>query len=217
MAKYKFYQDLKIKVWQRNSFVVEGSSKEEAIEKAKKFKDHEIFETLDGWESEIIPDTQVTLEPCENEGKATIQVWDVETSRMVASNRLRDTDFMERYYNWAEIGRNLRKSCIDYIRGVLKGLDGEMIVLDPKSMDEEMQDEFQAVTVPYDGGNHPEYNSNCFSQVNAAYLKGNDIYLDIDETDEYSIDNIDIQDIENIAELVKSIIDFKNRGYGKMI
>ncbi len=211
MAKYKFYQDLKIKVWQRNTFVVEGSSKEEAIEKAKKFKDHEIFETLDGWESEIIPDTQVTLEPCENEGNATIQVWDVETSRMVASNRLRDTDFMERYHNWAEIGRNLRKSCIDYIRGVLKGLDGEMIVLDPKSMDEEMQDEFQAVTVPYDGGNHPEYNSNCFSQVNAAYLKGNDIYLDIDETDEYSIDNIDIQDVENIAELVKSIIDFQNK------
>ena len=211
MAKYKFYQDLKIKVWQRNTFVVEGSSKEEAIEKAKKFKDHEIFETLDGWESEIIPDTQVTLEPCENEGNATIQVWDVETSTIVASNRLRDTDFMERYHNWAEIGRNLRKSCIDYIRGVLKGLDGEMIVLDPKSMDEEMQDEFQAVTVPYDGGNHPEYNSNCFSQVNAAYLKGNDIYLDIDETDEYSIDNIDIQDVENIAELVKSIIDFQNK------
>ena len=211
MAKYKFYQDLKIKVWQRNSFVVEGSSKEEAIEKAKKFKDHEIFETLDGWESEIIPDTQVTLEPCENEGNATIHVWDVETSRIVASNRLRDTDFMERYHNWAEIGRNLRKSCIDYIRWVLKGLDGEMIVLDPKSMDEEMQDEFQAVTVPYDGGNHPEYNSNCFSQVNAAYLKGNDIYLDIDETDEYSIDNIDIQDVENIAELVKSIIDFQNK------
>ena len=211
MAKYKFYQDLKIKVWQRNTFVVEGSSKEEAIEKAKKFKDHEIFETLDGWESEIIPDTQVTLEPCENEGNATIQVWDVETSRIVASNRLRDTDFMERYHKWAEIGRNLRKSCIDYIRGVLKGLDGEMIVLDPKSMDEEMQDEFQAVTVPYDGGNHPEYNSNCFSQVKAAYLKGNDIYLDIDETDEYSIDNIDIQDVENIAELVKSIIDFQNK------
>ena len=211
MAKYKFYQDLKIKVWQRNTFVVEGSSKEEAIEKAKKFKDHEIFETLDGWESEIIPDTQVTLEPCENEGNATIQVWDVETSRIVASNRLRDTDFMERYHKWAEIGRNLRKSCIDYIRGVLKGLDGEMIVLDPKSMDEEMQDEFQAVTVPYDGGNHPEYNSNCFSQVNAAYLKGNDIYLDIDETDEYSIDNIDIQDVENIAELVKSIIDYQNK------
>ena len=211
MAKYKFYQDLKIKVWQRNTFVVEGSSKEEAIEKAKKFQDHEIFETLDGWDSEILTDTQVTLEPCENEGNATIQVWDVETSRMVASNRLRDTDFMERYHNWAEIGRNLRKSCIDYIRWVLKGLDGEMIVLDPKSMDEEMQDEFQAVTVPYDGGNHPEYNSNCFSQVNAAYLKGNDIYLDIDETDEYSIDNIDIQDVENIAELVKSIIDFKNK------
>ena len=211
MAKYKFYQDLKIKVWQRNYFVVESSSKDEAIEQAKKFQNHEIFETLDGWESEIIPDTQVTLEPCENEGNATIQVWDVETSRMVASNRLRDTDFMERYHNWAEIGRNLRKSCIDYIRWVLKGLDGEMIVLDPKSMDEEMQDEFQAVTVPYDGGNHPEYNSNCFSQVNAAYLKGNDIYLDIDETDEYSIDNIDIQDVENIAELVKSIIDFQNK------
>ena len=86
-----------------------------------------------------------------------------------------------------------------------------MIVLDPKSMDEEMQDEFQAVTVPYDGGSHPEDNSNCFSQVNAAYLKGNDIYLDIDETDEYSIDNIDIQDVENIAELVKSIIDFQNK------
>ena len=211
MAKYKFYQDLKIKVWQRNSFVVEGSSKEEAIEKAKKFQDHEIFETLDGWDSEILTDTQVTLEPCENNGKATIQVWDAETSTMVASNKPQVNNFMDIYTHWAEIGRNLRKSCIEYIRGVLKGLDGEMIVLDPKSMDEEMQDEFQAVTVPYDGGNHPEYNSNCFSQVNAVYLKGNDIYLDIDETDEYSIDNIDIQDVENIAELVKSIIDFQNK------
>ena len=46
---------------------------------------------------------------------------------MVASNRLRDTDFMERYHNWAEIGRNLRKSCIDYIRWVLKGLDGSYL------------------------------------------------------------------------------------------
>ena len=31
MKKYKFYQDLKIKVWQRNSFYVEAETKEEAL------------------------------------------------------------------------------------------------------------------------------------------------------------------------------------------
>lgn len=211
MAKYKFYQDLKIKVWQRNYFVVESSSKKEAIEQAKKFQNHEIFETLDAWDGEIFTDTQVTLEPSENNGKATIQVWDAETNSMIASNKPQATDFIGIYNHWAEVGRNLRKSCIEYIRGVLKGLNGEIIILDPNSMDEDMQGKFEGVTVPYDGGNHPEYNSNCFSQVKAVYLKGNDIYLEIEETDEYSIDNIDVQDVESIAELIKSIIDFQSK------
>ena len=211
MTKYKFYQDLKIKVWQRNYFVVESSSKEKAIEEAKKFQGREIFETLDAWDGEIFTDTQMTLEPFENNGKATIQVWDAETNSMIASNKPQVTDFMGIYSHWAEIGRNLRKSCIEYIRGVLKGLNGKIIILDPNSMDEDMQGKFEGVTVPYDGGSHPEYNSNCFSQVKAVYLKDNDIYLEIEETDEYSIDNIDIQDVESIAELIKSIIDFQNK------
>ena len=211
MAKYKFCQDLKIKVWQRNYFVVESSSKDEAIEQAKKFQNHEIFETLDAWDGEIFTDTQATLEPFENNGKATIQVWDAETNKMIASNKPQVADFMGIYSHWAEVGRNLRKSCIDYIRGVLKGLNGEIIILDPNSMDGDMQGKFEAVTVPYDGGNHPEYNSNCFSQVKSVYLKDNDIYLEIEETDEYSIDNIDVQDVESIAELIKSIIDFQNK------
>ena len=212
MKKFKFFQDLKVKVWQRNTFYVEAETKEEALKEVSKFNTEEGFACIDGWDTETLFETQETMKTCENEGQATIQLWDADKNEMIGSNAPKTEDFIELYNYSLDIDKLLRKACIDYITKVLKGRDGEMIVLDPKSMDEEMQDEFQAVTVPYDGGNHPEYNSNCFSQVNAAYLKGNDIYLDIDETDEYSIDNIDIQDIENIAELVKSIIDFKNKG-----
>ena len=45
--------------------------------------------------------------------------------------------------------------------------------------------------VPYDGGNHPEYASNCFSNVESVFMEDKDIFLEIEDCDEYPLENID--------------------------
>lgn len=63
-------------------------------------------------------------------------------------------------------------------------------------------DEENMMAVPYNGGNHPEYASNCFSTLNAVYLKDNTIYLDIEDCEEYEIENVDTMNIYEIMETV---------------
>lgn len=58
-------------------------------------------------------------------------------------------------------------------------------------------DEF--VSVVYDGGNHPEYASNAFSTVNAIYMKRGQIYLDIEDDDEYPLANVSLDELINIT------------------
>ena len=210
MKKFKFFQDLKVKVWQRYTFYVEAETKEEALKEVSKFNTEEGFACIEGWDTETLFETQETMKTCENEGQATIQLWDADKNEMIGSNAPKTEDFIELYNYSLDIDKLLRKACIDYITKVLKGRDGEMIVLDPNSMDEEMREHFYAFTVPYNGGNDPDYDSNCFSKVKAAYLKNNEIYLDIEETDEYAIENINASDIENVAEHIKEIIDYEN-------
>ena len=210
MKKFKFFQDLKVKVWQRYSFYVEAETKEEALKEVSKFNTEEGFACIEGWDTETLFETQETMKTCENEGQATIQLWDADKNEMIGSNAPKTEDFIELYNYSLDIDKLLRKACIDYITKVLKGRDGEMIVLDPNSMDEEMGEHFYAFTVPYNGGNNLYYDSNCFSKVKAAYLKNNEIYLDIEETDEYAIENINASDIENVAEHIKEIIDYEN-------
>ena len=210
MKKFKFFQDLKVKVWQRYTFYVEAETKEEALKEVSKFNTEEGFASVEGWDTETFFETQETMKTCENEGQATIQLWDADKNEMIGSNAPKTEDFIELYNYSLDIDKLLRKACIDYITKVLKGRDGEMIVLDPNSMDEEMSEHFYMFTVPYDGGNDPAYDSNCFSKVKAAYLKNNEIYLDIEETDEYAIENINASDIENVAEHIKEIIDYEN-------
>lgn len=210
MKKFKFFQDLKVKVWQRYTFYVEAETKEEAFKEVSKFNTEEGFACIDGWDTETLFETQETMKTCENEGQATIQLWDADKNEMIGSNAPKTEDFIELYNYSLDIDKLLRKACIDYITKVLKGRDGEMIVLDPNSMDEEMGEHFYAFTVPYNGGNNPDSDSNCFSKVKAAYLKNNEIYLDIEETDEYAIENINASDIENVAEHIKEIIDYEN-------
>ena len=68
--------------------------------------------------------------------------------------------------------------------------------------------------VSYDGGNHPEYASNCYSEVSSIYIKDGDIYLDIDETAYYPLDNVPVEEVVNIAEFISAnftdIIDLIN-------
>lgn len=86
----------------------------------------------------------------------------------------------------------IRKTCLDILIELLSEEEGNKVEISEENM----------MSVPYDGGNHPEYASNCFSMLNAVYLKDDVIYLDIEDCDAYEIDRVDNEVVFQIAEAV---------------
>lgn len=95
------------------------------------------------------------------------------------------------YDNWR---RKLRGSCIRYIARAIKKYGPIEFEYD--------NNEF--VTVVYNGGNHPEYASNAFSQVSRVYMKNNDIYV---ETEDSNIKESDLT-TEELYDIVATIHDY---------
>ena len=56
------------------------------------------------------------------------------------------------------------------------------------------------VYVAYDGGNHPEYNSNVFSEVKAIFKKRGKLYLDIEDDSAYPIERLDIFELKGVLD-----------------
>ena len=56
--------------------------------------------------------------------------------------------------------------------------------------------------VSYDGGRHPEYNSNCFSSVYEVFKKDGKIYLCTEDCNELSIDRITTMELYDICDLI---------------
>ena len=65
-------------------------------------------------------------------------------------------------------------------------------------------------SVAYDGGNHPEYASNCFSSVNSIFKKDGYICLDIEDCDEYDIDGLSIKELMDVTESVQYAIEHED-------
>jgi hypothetical protein len=63
------------------------------------------------------------------------------------------------------------------------------------------------VSVCYDGGNHPEYNSNCYSEVHSVKLKDGDIYLETEDCDEYDFENINAEEQSAVTFAVEYAVD----------
>lgn len=111
-------------------------------------------------------------------------------------------DFEKTFEKIAELNKQLREECCDYLRKALKE-NGNSI--DLQSEDED----YDIVCVTYDGGNHPEYTANPYSQVYGIFLneKDNEIYLNIEDADEYCLDRVDsVLEVYNICLLVQSIM-----------
>lgn len=98
----------------------------------------------------------------------------------------------KKYYECVEIKRKIKEVSMETIKAVLSKADGNSVEIDEDNM----------MSVPYDGGNHPEYASNCYSRLNSVYLKDGRIFLDIEDCDEYEIDRIDDDDVFAIAEVL---------------
>jgi hypothetical protein len=97
------------------------------------------------------------------------------------------------------IRRQIANRCLAYLKGALKRNGGSIEFF--KNNGNAIDDLYVSVT--YDGGRHPEYASNAFAQVDGIYLnkKGN-IVLNIEDDDEYGIENISWDELYTIAEFV---------------
>lgn len=64
----------------------------------------------------------------------------------------------------------------------------------------------ECVSVTYDGGNHPEYNSNAFSNLESLFIDENDdkIYLSIEDCTKYDIDRCSNDEIIYIAQYLNA-------------
>lgn len=81
----------------------------------------------------------------------------------------------------------LRKVCTVFLEESLKEFNG---VISLVNSDNEFVN-YDVVCCTYDGGNHPEYAANPYSNIYRVKLRGdNDIRLDIEDTDDYDISNI---------------------------
>ena len=109
----------------------------------------------------------------------------------------------ELYDSIIPIQNEIRQKSEKFIKKVLEENGG--------SLDFDDYDVNNWVSVPYDGGNHPEYASDCFSTVNGVFFdKDGDIALNIEDCSNYPIENINWDDVYNVAEYINNEI-LKNR------
>lgn len=98
----------------------------------------------------------------------------------------------------------VNKECMDYLRGILKQYNGriEFHIYDEHGI----QEDDTSFCVSYDGGHHPEYASNVFSEVSAIWEKNGHIYLEVEEENQYEINRIDIYSIYDLCEHLYNVI-----------
>lgn len=107
----------------------------------------------------------------------------------------RKCKFEEAAHNYFKASQDLRMECIKYIKSVIK----KYKVLD-------FSDFYSSVCVPYNGGNHPEYASNCFSNVYKVSLdERGDIILCIEDCEEYDLVEVPTENVFDIANFIKLV------------
>ncbi len=75
-------------------------------------------------------------------------------------------DYSKDYKAYCELGKHIRKACIANIRTYLDNLNTTELEVGGEAY-EEYQMNNGSLCIGYDGGNHPEYASNMFSEVEA--------------------------------------------------
>jgi len=101
---------------------------------------------------------------------------------------MKEKKYEEVYDKWLSLNTQLRDECLDFIRKTLKKV-GNGVVLDDD----------HPVCISYDGGNHPETESNCFSEVSCVYLKGDAIYVDTEDAIGYALADVTAAEIHDVA------------------
>lgn len=100
--------------------------------------------------------------------------------------------------------KEINERCINYLKKTLEEAENKRISFLNEN-GEYIND--TPLCVSYDGGNHPEYASNVFNNVQAIYLdEKNNIKLDTDECNDYGIERITWDELFDIANYVFEVV-----------
>lgn len=105
----------------------------------------------------------------------------------------------DKYDALRETFREIRNESIEYLKDVCsrKG-----------TIDLSSDELYGNLCVTYDGGRHPEYNSNAYSIVSSVYLdKDGEVMLEVEECSDYSVDRIDWFELYGVASFIFDVID----------
>ena len=81
MAKFKYYQDQLVKVWERRNFTIDAETQEEADKIAKEIakSNYQVYaeerDDVEFTEQETLFDTEENVSIEENDRRATMEVW----------------------------------------------------------------------------------------------------------------------------------------------
>ncbi len=118
---------------------------------------------------------------------------------------------LDEYY---KVASEARKNCKDYLKWAVKKYgkketDNNGKIVFRLEFDTEYDD--QNISVAYDGGAHPEYASNLYSEVYSVSVCLDDITLDIEDSSQYEFDRVETADLLVICETIqKSVIPSLN-------
>ena len=97
-----------------------------------------------------------------------------------------------------KISGELRRDCIEYLTRKLKE-NGNHIEWDDLDLD-------CSVTLSYNGGNHPEYASNCYSTLTAINLnERGEITFDIEDCSEYDVDEVTTTELYDVCDFLENV------------
>jgi len=91
---------------------------------------------------------------------------------------------------FSHIKSDLRTKVINLMVAIVQKYNGKVDFYENEEFREECSFAIGCVTITYDGGRHPEYATNAFSEVFGVYLDNNKIFIDCEDCDAYSIDRI---------------------------
>ena len=84
-----------------------------------------------------------------------------------------------------------RTSCTEYITEKVKENGGEIVF--------DTDYDAENINIMYDGGNHPEYASNCYSCLTRAYINDGTLTFEIEDCNDYDVDRVTTDDLMTIT------------------
>lgn len=92
MKEYKFYQDIKVTKWMRQSFSIMANTEEEAIQQAECYKTEDVTGYTDKVTCEDLSETEEFMHPSENDGQHTIELYLKFSEKFLGGNGFIGTD-----------------------------------------------------------------------------------------------------------------------------